>query len=121
VPACARYPYEAWVAPRRAAPALAALRSEERRDLARALKTVLLQFDGLWQQPFPYIMVLHQAPTDGAPHPDSHLHFELDPAYRSRGRLKYLAGTEVGAGMFANDVLPETAAAELRKVEVHLS
>jgi UDPglucose--hexose-1-phosphate uridylyltransferase len=66
-------------------------------------------------------MVLHQAPTDGAPHPESHLHFELYPALRSRDRLKYLAGTEVGAGMFANDVLPETAAAELRAVEVRVS
>ena len=28
------------------------------RDLARALKTVLLKYDGLWQRPFPYIMVV---------------------------------------------------------------
>ena len=32
------------------------------RDLARALKTVLLKYDGLWNRPFPYIMAIHQAP-----------------------------------------------------------
>ena len=42
---------------------------DERADFARALKTVLLKYDGLWQRPFPYIMVFHQAPTDGAAAP----------------------------------------------------
>jgi UDPglucose--hexose-1-phosphate uridylyltransferase len=39
----------------------------ERQDFARALKTVILKYDGLWQRPFPYIMAFHQAPTDGDP------------------------------------------------------
>ncbi len=43
---------------------------------------------------------------------------EIHPASRSAGRLQYLAGTEVGAGTFANDVLPEDAAAALRAVEI---
>jgi UDPglucose--hexose-1-phosphate uridylyltransferase len=34
--------------------------------------------------------------------------------------LKYLAGTELAAGMFAMDVLPETTAYELQQVEVSL-
>ncbi len=120
VPACARYPYETWVAPRRPVPTVAALLPGERADLARALKTVLLKYDGLWQRRFPYIMVIHQAPTDGDAHPEAHLHLELYPPYRSRDRLKYLAGTEIGAGMFANDALPEEKAAELRAVDVRL-
>jgi UDPglucose--hexose-1-phosphate uridylyltransferase len=36
------------------------------------------------------------------------------------GRLKYLAGTELGAGVFTADTLPEDKAAELRAVEVDL-
>ena len=49
VPVCARYPYEVWIAPSRAgAVASPTLDRAERRDLARALKTVLLKFDGLW-------------------------------------------------------------------------
>jgi UDPglucose--hexose-1-phosphate uridylyltransferase len=118
VPVCARYTYEAWVAPRRPAPSLAALDRGERRDFARALKTVLMKYDRLWDRPFPYLMVFHQAPTDGLSHPEAHVHVELYPPYRTPDKLKYLAGTEIGAGMFAQDSLPEAKAAELRAVEV---
>lgn len=118
VPICARYSYEVWVAPRRAAPSFAALTPPERADFARALKTVLLKFDGLWQRPFPYILAFHQAPTDGAEHPEAHLHAEFYPAYRMPGRLKYLAGSEIGAGVFTADTLPDQKAQELRAVAV---
>ncbi len=121
VPAHARYPYEMWVAPRRPAALLGELTDDERVDLARALKTALLKLDGLWNRPVPYVLVVHQGPTDGAPHPEAHLHVEIYPAYRSPGRLTYLAGTEVGAGTFANDVLPETSAAELQAVAVEIA
>jgi UDPglucose--hexose-1-phosphate uridylyltransferase len=120
VPVCARYPYEVWVAPRRPAPSLAALTPDERADTARALKTTLRIFDKLWDRPFPYIMAIHQAPTDGQPHPESHVHFEFYPAYRMQGRLKYLAGSEIGAGVFTADTDPDERAAELRRVRVHL-
>jgi UDPglucose--hexose-1-phosphate uridylyltransferase len=120
MPVCARYSYEVWVAPRRAVPTVADLEPEERRDFARALKTVLLKYDGLWNKPFPYILVVHQAPTDGQAHPEAHLHIEIYPAYRMPGRLKYLAGSEIGAGVFTADTLPEDKAAELRAVEVSL-
>jgi UDPglucose--hexose-1-phosphate uridylyltransferase len=118
VPACARYAYEVWIAPRRPVASLPGLLPDERMSMARALKTVLLTYDHLWGQPFPYVMVLHQAPTDGAGHPEAHLHLEFYPAYRMRGRLKYLAGSELGAGVFTADVLPEFAASELQKARV---
>jgi UDPglucose--hexose-1-phosphate uridylyltransferase len=120
VPACARYAYEIWIAPRRPAPSLPALDAEERADLARAIKTALLKLDGLWGAPMPYVAVVHQAPTDGKPHPEAHVHLEIYPAYRLPGRLKHLAGSEVGAGVFTADTLPEAKAAELRAVEVTL-
>jgi UDPglucose--hexose-1-phosphate uridylyltransferase len=120
LPVCARYAYEVWVAPRRAAPSLAALTDAERADFARALKTVLLKYDRLWSKPFPYVLVFHQAPTDGHPHPEAHLHLEFYPPLRMEGRLKYLAGSELGAGMFTADTLPEEKAAELAAIDVAL-
>jgi UDPglucose--hexose-1-phosphate uridylyltransferase len=120
VPVCARYPYEVWVAPRTAAPTLARLDPAQRADLARALKVTLLKYDGLWQRPFPYLMAWYQAPTDGEPHPEAHVRAEFYPPYRTREKLKYLAGTEIAAGMFANDALPEDKARELRNVGVTL-
>ena len=120
MPICARYSYEVWIAPLRAAPSFAALTRDERRDFARALKTVLLKYDGLWNKPFPYILAFHQAPTDGAAHPEAHLHAELYPAYRMPGRLKYLAGSEIGAGVFTADTVPEEKVKELQAVEVNV-
>jgi UDPglucose--hexose-1-phosphate uridylyltransferase len=120
VPVCARYPYEVWVAPIRPVEGFAQLEEAVRADLARALKTVLLKFDGLWQRPLPYLMAWYQAPTDGQPHPESHLHAQLWPPYRTRDRLKYLAGTELAAGFFAMDALPEEKARELQQVEVRI-
>jgi UDPglucose--hexose-1-phosphate uridylyltransferase len=118
VPPCARYPYEVWIAPIEPVETFAHLSPAQRRDLARALKTVLLKYDGLWKRPLPYLMAWYQAPTDGAAHPESHLHAELYPPYRTPTRLKYLAGTELAAGFFAMDALPEDKAVELQQVEV---
>ncbi len=118
MPICARYSYEVWVAPKRAAASFADLTSTERKDFARALKTVLMKYDGLWHKPFPYILAFHQAPTDGQAHPEAHLHAEFYPAYRMPNRLKYLAGSEIGAGVFTADTLPEQKVEELKAVLV---
>jgi UDPglucose--hexose-1-phosphate uridylyltransferase len=120
MPICARYSYEVWIAPHRPAASFAALRGDERRDFARALKTVLRKFDGLWGKPFPYILALHQAPTDGADHPEAHLRAEFYPAYRMPGRLKFLAGSEIGAGVFTADTVPEEKVKELQAVDVSI-
>jgi UDPglucose--hexose-1-phosphate uridylyltransferase len=120
VPVCARYPYEVWVAPIDPVESFNQLGAAQRADLARALKTVLLKYDGLWQRPFPYLMAWYQAPIDGQAHPESHLHAEFYPPYRTQDRLKYLAGTEIAAGFFAMDALPEEKARELQQVEVML-
>jgi UDPglucose--hexose-1-phosphate uridylyltransferase len=120
VPVCARYPYEAWVATIEPVERFDLLRDEQRADLARALKTLLLKYDGLWQRPLPYLMAWYQAPTDGRSHPGMHLHAELYPPYRTPDKLKYLAGTELAAGFFAMDALPEGKARELQAVQVDL-
>jgi UDPglucose--hexose-1-phosphate uridylyltransferase len=65
-------------------------------------------------------MAWFQAPTDGQPHPEAHLHAEFYPPYRTAEKLKYLAGTELAAGLFANDTLPEQTAQALQAVAVDL-
>jgi UDPglucose--hexose-1-phosphate uridylyltransferase len=121
VPVCARYPYECWVAPIRPVAQFGDLDGPQRADLARALKTVLLKYDGLWRRPMPYLMAWYQAPCDGSPHAEAHLHAQLFPPYRTADRLKYLAGTELGAGFYAMDALPEDKARELQAIAVSLS
>jgi UDPglucose--hexose-1-phosphate uridylyltransferase len=120
VPVCARYPYEVWIAPIQPVASFSQLSAGQRSGLARALKTVLLKYDGLWKRPLPYLMAWYQAPLDGRPHPEWHLHAEFYPPYRTADKLKYLAGTEIGAGFFAMDALPEDKAMELQRIEVSL-
>jgi UDPglucose--hexose-1-phosphate uridylyltransferase len=116
VPFAARFPYEVHIAARRHAPSLLDLSDPERRELARLLKRVLAGYDRLFGFPMPYVMALHQAPTDQARwQMIAHFHIELYPPYRTAGKLKYLAGSELGGGAFMNDVLPEAAAAALRE------
>ena len=61
-------------------------------------------------------MATHQAPTDREDHEGvAHFHIEFSPPNRTAEKLKYLAGSEVGAGAFIVDALPETTAAALRE------
>lgn len=115
VPFAARYPYEVHVATRRHATSLLDLRDPERRSLAAAIRTVVRAYDALFGFPMPYVLAVHQAPTDaGRSLAISHLHLEFTPPYRTAQKLKYLAGSELGAGAFMNDTRPETTADELR-------
>lgn len=117
IPVFARYPYETWITTKRKVPYLHEMTDEEFLDLSSVLKILLLKFDHLWSRPFPYLMTINQAPVKGS-HPHAHFFFQLTPPYRTKDRLKFLAGTELGAGIFVNDSLPEEKAEELRKVEV---
>jgi len=120
IPYFARYAYEVFVAPKRTRPHIAALSEAERRDFADALRRVLVKFDNLWRMPFPYVMPLHQAPTDGGDYSGFHFHIEFHPPLRKPNLLKYLAGPEIGGGNFLSDTAPEEKAAELRAApEVH--
>ena len=120
VPYFARYPYETYVAPRATHASIAELSVAELLDFASVLKETLVRLDNLWRISFPYVLVLHQAPTDGEPHPGFHFHIQIHPPLRKPGLLKYLAGPEIGGGNFLNDTSPEERAAELRAVpDVH--
>ncbi|MCA1738825.1 MAG: galactose-1-phosphate uridylyltransferase, partial [Actinobacteria bacterium] len=116
VPFYAHYPYEAHVYSRRCVPSIYELDENERRNLARTLKRLLMGYDALFGFSLPYVMVMHQAPTDGENHDGvAHFHIEFYPPNRTAEKLKYLAGSEVGAGAFIVDALPETTATTLRE------
>ncbi len=114
IPYFARYAYEVFVAPKATHPSIATLLPEELCDFADLLKQVLVRFDNLWRMPFPYVMPLHQAPTDDGDYSSFHFHIEIHPPLRRPNLLKYLAGPEIGGGNFLSDTAPEEKAAELR-------
>lgn len=116
IPYFARYAYEVFVAPKATHGSIATLSRNELRDFGVLLKQVLVTFDNLWQMPFPYVMPLHQAPTDGGDYSSFHFHIEFHPPLRRPNLLKYLAGPEIGGGNFLSDTSPEEKAAELRSL-----
>jgi UDPglucose--hexose-1-phosphate uridylyltransferase len=110
VPKAARWPYEVHISMRQHRSSLLACEAH-----AAALQRLTGTFDALFERPFPYVMAVHQAPTGGASAGQGHLHLEFYPPLRTAQKLKYLAGSEQGAGTFISDVLPEESAAELRE------
>ena len=112
VPGYARWPFEVHVAPSEHRPSLTDLGDAERLSLLRAMQRVARCYDKLFEVPMPYMMAMHQAPT--RPAPQAHLHVEFYPILRDRGKLKYLAGSESGAGVFINDTLAEESSQRLR-------
>lgn len=113
VPPFARFPYETWVAPTRPGAAVISDMSEaEVLALARVLKDSLRRLDALFSMPMPYLMTFNHAPC--TPCPEWTFRIEIWPIRRAANKLKYLAGTELGAGVFASDVTPEKAAEALR-------
>jgi UDPglucose--hexose-1-phosphate uridylyltransferase len=115
VPAAARWPFEVHVAPHRPLPDLAALSDGERDALAPVYLEVLRRFDGLFDRPMPYIAAWHQAPAR-VDRELGYLHLQVFSIRRAADKLKYLAGSESGMGVFINDIRPERAAELLRNV-----
>jgi UDPglucose--hexose-1-phosphate uridylyltransferase len=125
VPYAARWAYEAHAVMREHRRSLLECEPEELRLLAAALQKLVRGYDALFERPFPYVMAMHQAPTatagaaggassEGAP-AHGHLHIEFYPPLRTADKLKYLAGSEQGAGTFISDTLPEESAVALRE------
>jgi UDP-glucose-4-epimerase GalE/galactose-1-phosphate uridylyltransferase (family 1) len=113
VPFAARWPFELCLAPRRHVGSLPDLNADERTELAAIYCDVLARFDRLFDTPAPYIAGWEQAP--GGPLGEAwHLSVDIFTIRRASGKLKYLAGSESGAGVWINDIAPETAAARLR-------
>lgn len=120
VPFWAVWPFETLVISRRPVPSLLELTDAERDGLADLLKRLLVRYDNLFQISFPYSAGFHQAPTDGRPHPEWHLHLHVyPPLLRSATIRKFMVGYEM-LGMPQRDLTPEMAAARLRALsEVH--
>ncbi|MCC5790075.1 MAG: galactose-1-phosphate uridylyltransferase [Opitutales bacterium] len=120
VPWFARYAYEVLILPRAPASSLLDLNESRVANLAAILREVTIRYDNLWEMPFPYVMAIHQAPTDGGDYPYYPFHFEFHPPLRKPDTQKYLAGPEIGGGSMTNESNPDAKAAELRAVSSKL-
>ncbi len=115
VPDAARWPYELRLAPRSP---VGALTDEDcdRDGFAALLVDVLARLDQLFDEPMPYMLWIHQRPTDGEAWPRARVHVHIAPANRGPGLQRFVASAEVGGGVFFNPVVPADAARQLREL-----
>ncbi|HLP17037.1 MAG TPA: galactose-1-phosphate uridylyltransferase, partial [Bacteroidota bacterium] len=74
VPFWAVWPFETMIVSKRKLGSLLEFKKTETGEFADALRVMTAKYDNLFKTSFPYSSGLHQAPTDGKPHPEWHFH-----------------------------------------------
>ena len=116
VPFWAVWPFELLVCSRRHMASMNDFADDDARALSQILHQVTATYDKVFAAPFPYSMGFHQAPTDGANHPEWHLHAHFyPPLLRSATIRKFMVGFEM-LGTPQRDITPESAAEKLREL-----
>lgn len=119
-PFWAVWPFETMALPKRHILRLTDISVEEQKDLADALKTLLVKYDNIFHVSFPYTMGWHGAPTDGNTYEywQLHAHF-YPPLLRSAEIKKFMVGYEMLAEA-QRDITPEQAAEKIRSMpDIH--
>jgi len=117
-PFAARFPFETWILPKKHCCDYTCMDAQDRMNLAKVLKTLLLKLKKGLNDP-PYNYVIHTAPfrREKAGYwktieQDYHWHIEIMP------RLTRVAGFEWGTGFYICPLPPEETAKFLREVEI---
>lgn len=115
VPRAARWPVEVHLYPNRPTADLPALDEAQRAEFGPVYLDLLGRLDALYDDQLPYVAAWQQAPVRPEDGRDlARLHLRVHTVRRAPGKIKYLAGSETGAGAFVSDVLPEAVAERLR-------
>jgi UDPglucose--hexose-1-phosphate uridylyltransferase len=114
VPFAARWPIEIHLLPHRHVADFTETSAAERDELAGLYLRLLRGLDAMYDTPTPYIAGWHQAPARS--HRDVvRMSLQVTSPRRGAEKLKFTAGSEAAMGAWVGDVLPETAADQLRE------
>jgi len=94
---------------------IAEMTSAELDALGEIVRDTSAMYDALFDKTFPYMMCMHNAPTDGKSDEFFHFHIEYIPPMRSAVKQQFFAASETGAGAWCNPTCPEQKAEELRE------
>ena len=118
IPHFTDYPFGVFISSKRSITNVSEFTIEERISLAEVLQSLTAGFDFIYDRPFPYMMCMHQVPVNEAEYEDAskyyRWHIEFYPPLRSADKIKWYAGSEMGAGAAANPLLVEDCAEMLR-------
>jgi UDPglucose--hexose-1-phosphate uridylyltransferase len=114
VPHASGHPYGMVLASEAHLGSLVDLDDASRDGLSKVLGDVLARLDRRFDEATPYLLWVHQRPTDGEDWPLAHVHLEIVPFRRAPGVNRYVASAELGSGTLINSVDPVDAARALR-------
>lgn len=119
IPYFTDYPFGVFIVHKKLKLNFAEFTLAEKKDLAAILKKLVRGFDKIYDRPFPYIMSIHQSPVNSPRYKDCAdyyaFHIEFYPPLRAKDKIKWYAGSEMGAGAAANPLDVDECAALLRK------
>lgn len=113
VPHAAIWPYELILADSAGHGALCD-EGVDRDGLAEVLTDVLARLDQLVSGPMPYMMWIHQRPSNGEDFAPQPVHIHIAPHLRAPATPRFMAAAELGGRVYFNPVEPTQAAADLR-------
>ncbi len=94
---------------------LSQMTEEEICSLGEVVRDCAGMYDSIFDQPFPYMMCMHNAPVNDGDHPEFHFHIEYYPPMRAADKQQFFASSETGAWAWCNPTRPEEKAEELRQ------
>lgn len=118
IPYFADYPFGVFVVSKNLRGNITQFTATEKKDLAEMLKKLTAGFDKIYDREFPYMMCLHQTPVNERKYKDAEMyyafHIEFYPPLRAKDKIKWYAGSEMGAGAAANPLDVDECAKVLR-------
>ncbi len=114
VPHAAIWPYELILADSAGHGALCD-KGVDRKGLAEVLTDLLARLDQLVSGPMPYMMWIHQRPSNGEDFAPQPVHIHIAPHLRAPATPRFMAAAELGGRVYFNPVEPTQAAADLRE------
>jgi UDPglucose--hexose-1-phosphate uridylyltransferase len=118
IPYFTDYPFGVFIVSKRLKLNFTEFTRAEKKDLAVMLKQLVAAFDRVYDRKFPYMMCIHQNPVNSAKYRDCRqyyaFHIEFYPPLRAKDKIKWYAGSEMGAGAATNPLDVDDCAALLR-------
>jgi len=118
IPYFTDYPFGVFIVSKRLKQNFTEFTLTEKKDLAVMLKQLVAAFDKIYNRHFPYMMCIHQNPVNTPKYSDCKnyyaFHIEFYPPLRAADKVKWYAGSEMGAGAAANPLDVDACAALLR-------
>jgi UDPglucose--hexose-1-phosphate uridylyltransferase len=120
IPYFSDYPYGVFIATKKHHGSILDFTSDDKSNLASILKDITYAFDQIFDKPFPYMMSMHQTPINTIEYDDAsdyyRFHIQFYTPLRAKDKIKWYAGSEMGAGVAANPLDVDECASVLRKI-----